>query len=129
MIRYVVAPKVYPSGWWVTSASADGFTKLNNTILNPYLVRGFGDHFMLVFFLHLSYVQRVLVSFERTVTFENLADEGHVDPWNMQPLLSGLRRKKAGLTRCNSLVTVEKLSFILSLCYYFSVSITCHGNG
>lgn len=58
------------------------------------------------------------------VTFENLAGEGHVDPGSIQPLLSGVNGKKAGLTRCSSLVTVEKLSFIQSLCYYFSVSIT-----
>lgn len=42
---------------------------------------------------------------------------------------SRTEEEEAGLKRCNSLVTVEKLSFILSLCYYFLVSITCHGNG
>ena len=64
MICYIVVPKVYPSGWWVTAAGADGFTKLNNTIFNPYLARGFGDHGMLVFFLHLSSVLRVRVSMQ-----------------------------------------------------------------
>lgn len=68
-IHYIVVLKVYPSGWWMTAASADGFTKLNNIVLNPYLVRGFGDCSMLVFFLHFSCVQRVVVSFERKVTF------------------------------------------------------------
>lgn len=29
MIRGVVVPRVYPSGCWVTAASADGFTELN----------------------------------------------------------------------------------------------------
>lgn len=64
MIRYIVVPKVYPSGWWVTAASADGFTKLPNTIFNPYLARGFGDQGMLVVFLHLSCMLLVPVSMQ-----------------------------------------------------------------
>lgn len=62
--RYIVVPKVYPSGWWVTAASAaNGFTKLNTTIFHPYLARGFGDH-MLVFCLHLPCVLRVPISMQ-----------------------------------------------------------------
>lgn len=62
--RYIVVPKVYPSGWWVTAASAaNGFTKLNTTIFHPYLARGFGDQ-MLVFCLHLPCVLRVPISMQ-----------------------------------------------------------------
>lgn len=54
LIHYVVVPKVYPSGWWVTPASAaHGFTELNIIIFHPYLAKGFGDQNMLVFCLHL----------------------------------------------------------------------------
>lgn len=53
LIGYIVVPKVYPSGWQVTAASAaHGFTKLNATIFHLYLARGFGDHSTLVFCLH-----------------------------------------------------------------------------
>lgn len=64
LICSVVVPKVYPSAWWVTAASAaHGFSKLNTTIFHPYLARGFGDHSMLVFsVLCLPRVLRVPIS-------------------------------------------------------------------
>jgi len=74
MIRWIVVPKVDPSGWWVTAASADGFTKPKNTIFNPYLATGFGDHSTLVFLRHLSCGLRVPVFY--VFTSGNLSCEG-----------------------------------------------------
>lgn len=86
----MVVPKACPSGWRVTAAGAGGFTKLNTTSFNPYLARGFGDHGRSLFFVHLSSVLSSCA-----VSVENLAGTSHVDPEGIQPILSGVKRKKA----------------------------------
>lgn len=99
--RYIVVPKVYPSGWWVTAASAaNGFTKLNTTIFHPYLARGFGDH---VSILPASSLHAQGTHFY-AATFENLAGKGHVGLGSIQPVLSEVNGKRADLTRGSNLL-------------------------
>lgn len=122
--RYIVVPKVYPSGWWVTAASAaNGFTKLNTTIFHPYLARGFGDH-MLVFCLHLPCVLRVPISmqpllktWQARATWAWGAFSPSFQKWTGREQTS----QDAVIYLCEK---KKKKSSIFSLCYCFSVSIT-----
>lgn len=98
LTRYMVVPKVYPSAWWVTAASAaHGFTKLNSSIFHPYLARGFGDHSLSASSLPAKGTHFC------AVTFENLASKGHVGRGNIQSILSEVG-KRSDLTRCSNLL-------------------------